>query len=321
MREEYAGELVGISYARSYKELDMWKRFLDVLEVNYIISDKNLDDAANLASERFRYAGDYCFTRRATLGEYIFLVEEKNCQILLVASRVVEGNTKCNTTRYVPLQIAGYYSEKEIRVIDAPISTDEKVSRMELYKLGKQFSDDEIKIQRAIDSWFTPKTSVKKRKGIKKDSVNLFFIGGAPFHFSFSDPNSYMTRYLRDRLGVNVVGPKSASEIKNFKIFREAYRTVYPSNLVLPDRQAYWVRENILASYLNVRDEIDGVVFVRDKYCTCKIEEINLLHQIIEKDNCPNIVVDYREEARTTVETTLEAFIEMIKMKRRGGVV
>ena len=80
---------------------------------------------------------------------------------------------------------------------------------------------------------------------------------------------------------------------------------------------AYWERPTILGTLLNVKDEIDGVIFVRDKYCVCKIEEIDLLKQIVDKEKLPFIVIDYREENRVTTETVLETFVEMLRMRRQ----
>lgn len=315
---KYKGELVGLSYARSYKEIEMWKNFLETLKVKYKVSSLALNKAAEIGQQRFRYAQEYCYTRKVTLGEYVNLVENEGCNILLVASRVVEGNIKCNTTRYVPLQISEYYKDEGIKVIDAPVSTDERKARQQLYKLAEYFSDEELLIENAVEQWFAnPKVS-KRKKGIDKDKINIFFMGGAPFHFSFSDPESYMTRYLREHLDVNVVGPKSASEEKNVRVYRDAYKRVYHDNLINCDREAYWARPAVLATYLNVKDNIDGVIFVRDKYCTCKMEELDLIHEIINKEGCPNIVVDYREESRSSIETVLETFIEMIKLGRKA---
>lgn len=317
---KYNNQLVGISYSRSYKELDMWKRFLNALEVNYCISDINLNEAVELATDNFIYANEYCFTRKATLGEYLYLVNEKKCEIILVAARVVEGNIKCNTTRFMAPQISEYFGDK-VYVIDSAITTDISLASQQLKTLASFFSSDEEKIQKAIDAWFLKDLPKKSKKGIKDGCINILFIGGAPFHFSFSDQESYMTRYLRDKLSVNVIGPKTSSEIKNPNIYRKAYKRIYNNNIFYQDRNSYWVRSVVLASYYAVKDKIDGVIFVRDKYCTAKIEEIDLLQKIIEEDKCPSIIVDYRAEARTSVETVLETFVEMLEWKRKKSCI
>ncbi|MCR5753924.1 MAG: hypothetical protein K6G30_03780 [Acetatifactor sp.] len=306
--------LVGMSYARSFKELGRWKAFLNELGIDYVISDKNLHEAAASADKRFRYSQEYCFTRRATLGEYVYLVEEVGCNILMAASRVVEGNAKCNTIRYVPAQIAEYYREKNIKVIDACISTNKTKAFEQLKCVARYLVDDEERIVNAASAWLEYAQENVKKRVLVEGAPTIFIIGSASFHFSLEGP-SYMTRYLTEKLNVNLVGPKTASDKKNAKIYREAYAKVYHKNLLNVDRMTYWDRPTILGTLLNVKESIDGVIFVRDKYCACKIEEVDFLQQIIDRENIPNIVIDYREENRTTTETILETFVEMIRNK------
>lgn len=306
--------LVGMSYARTFKDLGRWQAFLNELGIDYVISNKDLHEATMIADKRFRYSQDYCFTRRATLGEYVYLIEDVGCNVLITGSRVVEGNAKCNTIRYVPSQIAEYYRDRNIMVIDACISTNEKKAFEQLKNVASYLIKYEEVAEKAALAWLQYKGEEVKKRAIWEGVPTLFIIGSASFHFSLDGP-SYMTRYLSEKLKVNLIGPKNASKEKNSKVYREAYGKIYHKNIVNADRTAYWERPTILGTFLNVKNSVDGVVFVRDKYCTCKIEELDILQRIVEKENIPNIVIDYREENRTTTETMLETFVEMVKCK------
>ncbi len=307
--------LVGISYARTYKILARWEAFLKVLDVPYHVSDMDLHDAAAIADKRFIYAREYCFTRRATLGEYVNLVEEVGCNVLLTGCQLVEGNEKCNTIRYVPTQIAEYYKDRDVTVIDACISTNAKVAGNQLEKIALCFTEDKELAQKAVEAWFAVKETKQSPIIHFDNEPTIFMVGSAAFHFNIA--GSYMTRFLNEKLRANIVGPESASKTKNSLIYREAYKKIYHKNIINIDRVAYWERPTILGTLLNVKDEIDGVIFVRDKYCVCKIEEIDLLKQIVDKEKLPFIVIDYREENRVTTETVLETFVEMLRMRRQ----
>ena len=247
--------LVGLSYARSYKELARWKLFLDELNVKYCISDMDLRSAAEVGDKVFRYAADYCFTRRATLGEYINLVENKQCIVLLTASRYVEGNVKCNTIRFVPTQIAEHYRDRDITVLDACISTREEIAKKQLMDVAKYFSEDKDKIEEAASKWLNYKSQNKKTNIEKGDKITIFIFGSAPFHLSCNSAG-YMNNFLTDKLGVYIVDAKNASEIKNSKCFRKAYKLLNHNNLLNTDRQMYWERPTVLSAFFNVMDEV-----------------------------------------------------------------
>ena len=125
-----------------------------------------------------------------------------------------------------------------------------------------------------------------------------------------------MTRYLVTKHDVNLIGPKTASDQKDVRIYMKAYKYLFTDYIDSPDQNSYWFRASVMASYMMVKDKIDGVIFTRDKYCTAKIEEIDLLQSVIQKDNIPNIVIDYRYESKTTVETVVDTFVEMLKWKK-----
>ena len=61
---------------------------------------------------------------------------------------------------------------------------------------------------------------------------------------------------------------------------------------------------------------VDGIIFVRDCYCNAGIEEINILQNIVKDMKIPSIIVNYNLEAQSSVETSLETFVEMLEWRK-----
>ena len=304
---------VGISYARSYKEIDKWKEFFRILQVEYQLPTIDVNQAVEIAKREFRYSDEYCFTRKATLGEYISLVND-GCDTLVVISRIDNINNPCNTTRYVAAQIEEYYN-KQIRVIDCQISCNnqKKVLKELAYKLGIY---DDVIIEKAIIGFCDIKNVAGTKKEIVKNKINLLFLGGAPFLFSFSNTNTYMTKFLTEKLNVNIIGPKNLMDLRTNDDYIYGKNRIYNRELDCEYDEDFWPRKKIMAAIKQFMPMIDGVLLVRDKYCMGKMEEVDYFSKVLQNDDVRYLVVDYSMESQTTVETLLETFVQMIELEK-----
>ena len=303
---------IGISYARTFKEIDRWKEFSRDLGIELVTADITLDDAVKLANGVFRYSKEYCYTRKATLGEYLWLWEH-GVRELLVVSRYVKGNNPCNTTRYLAAQLYEYLPDVHIIDVQIEKETEDKV----LVEFAKKYSNDNTSVKNALQTWHDYKPKKKNKVQLLKDKPNILFLGGAPFLFSYTNKNTYMTNFLL-RLGVNLVGPKDFLELQESQERLKGLERISGVEYIGEDfQECFWPREKIMASIYQLKNRIDGVILVRDKYCMGKMEEVDFFKKIIDKENIPSIVVDYRSEAIYSTMTLLETFVEMIKWREK----
>lgn len=308
---------VGMSLERSPGSIKKWKTFFEVLGVECIVSDLQPEKAAKKAEKVFKYCMDYCFFRKSCLGQYIDLIE-KGIKILIVPVKIKDEHLACNSSRFMATELAEYYRD-EIAVVNAKIYTSDK-KMIDIRRIAELFCDSEILIERALSVW---KNKGEHRKNVFLDSGNYYkkditvmVIGKINHFFDYTDINSPMMRYLTKKIGVKVVDPENVPH-SDYRAFKKAYRIINDAKLLLRDnRDTYWPEEYIMTSVCASKEYVDGIIFVRDCYCNAGIEEINLLQSIIKNMGIPSIIINYNLEAQSSVETSLETFIEMLEWKK-----
>lgn len=306
--------IVGTSYARSYKEINKWISFFETLNIKLVIPNITLEHAVKKANDNFKYANEYCYTRKATLGEYVKLAEE-GCDTLLLISRIDSINNPCNTTRYLAAQLNEFFKGSK-RVIDCQITKENEKSQ--LYKLAKIFDVvDEEKIYDAYQNFLKTENKKATNRNIDSSKINLLFLGGAPFLFSFSNLNTPMTNFLVNQLNVNIIGPKNIVESRTPEDYNYGLNRTYNCELEREFTECFWPRNKILAAIHQLNKLVDGIILVRDKYCMGKMEEVEYFSLYLANENIPYLVVDYSNEAQTTYETMLETFVEMLEWRKK----
>lgn len=282
--------------------------------IKLILPSITIEDAVKKANDNFRYASEYCYTRKATLGEYIKLAEEE-CDFLLVISRIDNINNPCNTTRYIAAQLNEYFNNSK-KIIDCQISKSNE--ELQLKKVAQKLGiRDAERIDDAIKKFKNTENRKATIKTLDDSKINLLFLGGAPFLFSFSDISTPMTKYLVERLNVNIIGPKNIMEKRTTEDYSYGCNRIYESELASEYTECFWPRKKIAAAIHQFREVIDGVLLVRDKYCMGKMEEVEYFSLCLENEKIPYLVVDYSVEAQTTFETMLETFVEMLDWKKK----
>ncbi len=305
--------VVGTSYARSYKEIKKWSNFFETIGIELLLPNITIENAVKIANDNFKYASEYCYTRKATLGEYVKLAQD-GCDILLVISRVDNINNPCNTTRYLAAQLNEFFNNTK-RIIDCQISKNNE--RKQLNNLARLLGiTDDLIIDNAIEAFINTENRKATNRSIDIGKINLLFLGGAPFLFSFSNVNTPMTKYLVERLNVNIIGPKNIMEGRSEEDYEYGKKRIYNSELPKEYTECFWPREKITAAIHQFKNIIDGVLLVRDKYCMGKMEEVEYFSLYLENEKIPYLVVDYSTEAQTTFETMLETFIEMLEWRK-----
>ena len=142
--------VVGTSYARSYKEIKKWSNFFETIGIELLLPNITIENAVKIANDNFKYASEYCYTRKATLGEYVKLAQD-GCDILLVISRVDNINNPCNTTRYLAAQLNEFFNNTK-RIIDCQISKNNE--RKQLNNLARLLGiTDDLIIDNAIEAF------------------------------------------------------------------------------------------------------------------------------------------------------------------------
>ena len=307
---------IGMSLDRSPGKIIKWKSFFEILGVDCVISSLSPEKAAKKAEEVFPYAMNYCFFRKTCLGQYIDLVE-KDIRTIFIPVKIKDGYLVCNSTRFMATEIAEFYKDK-VQVINANIYTSGKKLE-EIERIARLFSDDEEKIAEALALWNIEEES-RKNNFAKKISdetrPTIMVIGKINHLFDYTDKDSPCMKYLVDKLCVNLIEPENEPH-SNLLLFKKAYSIVHESRLALDkNRKAYWPEELIVSSIISNQSNIDGIMFVRDCFCSAASEEINLLQSIVKDLKIPSLIINYNIEAQSSVETAMETFVEMLEWRK-----
>lgn len=319
MNNQELDKTVGMSLERSPGSIKKWVEFFDILGVKCVISDLQPEKAAQKAERVFKYSLDYCFFRKSCLGQYVDLIE-KGIKTIIIPVKIKDGHLACNSSRFMATEVAEYYRDK-VTVINVYSYTSEK--KMEdLRRIAMMYCDSQETIEKALSVWENRRESRKNAflnsgKQYKKN-LTLMVIGKINHFFDYTSLDSPMMRYLTEKIGVKVVDPENVPH-DNLSCMKKAYRLINGADLrIKNNRESYWPEEYILTSVLASQNVVDGILFVRDAYCNAGIEEINILQNIIKELKIPSLIVNYNLEAQSSIETSLETFVEMLEWKKTG---
>jgi predicted nucleotide-binding protein (sugar kinase/HSP70/actin superfamily) len=318
MSKRELSKTVGLSLERSPGSIGKWKKFFEILGVECAVSDLQPEKAAKKAEKVFKYSLDYCFFRKSCLGQYIDLIE-RGIKTIVVPVKIKDGHLACNSSRFMATEVAEYY-RTEVDVINAMMYTSDK-KMTDLRNIAELFCNDEETIEKALEVWRSTERETRKNVFLSEDrkfkrDITVMVVGKINHFFDYTDATSPMMRYLAERLGVKVVDPENVPH-SDFKDFKKAYRTVHEVGLSFKkNRDTYWPEEYIVTSMYSSQNFVDGIIFVRDCYCNAGIEEINILQNIVKDMKIPSIIVNYNLEAQSSVETSLETFVEMLEWRK-----
>ena len=318
--EPYRGQTVGMARERSPGSIKDWAKFLSVLQVPLQISELAVEKAAELSTRHFRSSSDYCFFRKSCLGQYVNLVQDFGCRLILVPVKKKPGLLSCNASRFMATEVAHYFDELNVTVVNCPVSTERSARLAELRRVAEYFRPrDQELIESALAT--VPKTAHRRTNvyDISKGphQLTIMQIGKVNRFFDYTDPSSPVEKFLADKLNVRIVDPETVGGRKIGQ-YRRAVELVRQAKHALPrNRESYWPEHLVAHSLLSVRDRIDGVVLVRDCFCNAGIEEINVLERIVRQIGLPQLTIAYNPRSQSNVETALETFVEMVRWKKQ----
>lgn len=304
--------LVGLSHERVSQTYHKWIEVLDALGVDYIISKLEPEIATQKANKVFRNAPYHCICRNTMLGQYIDLIE-RGADTLLVPTRdKEEGIMICDSTRQVPMELANVYG-KQVKIIN-PILGDDLAERGRVLcklarKLGKPEKENEM-----LSIWNEKykRENLFLANGEKKD-ITILLVGRIDHYMDYTDCDSSLMKTLVHGLNINIITP-SMIEIKKNYIIRDDIIQIGKVN------HRYWDSKNIINAFYNGRDQFDGVLFIHDANCVISTEEIDYIISKIKKFNVPSYVLNFNVGTLASAETALEAFVDMIVLKKKNGV-
>jgi len=307
--------IVGLSSERSPSGIKQWVKFLDILNIEYMVSDIDISVSAKQADSFFNFSTEYCFFRRSCLGQYLDLIR-RGCNTILVPVKYKDDYNNCNATRFMAKELSAVFSP-EVEIISAEVHTDPYMRRKELMSVAKYLSQDSSLILKAIDEWdFTDHARVNVFANYDdKEKISIMIIGKMNRIFDYTYIQSPLCRFMSDVLNVNILDPETMPYRDMAQVDR-ARKLIMDSNISHGNDNTHWPHELILHSVVSNLNKIDGIVFLRDCFCISGLEDIKILQQIVNKLNIPNIICSFNMESRTTTETILETFTEMLKFNR-----
>lgn len=304
---------LGLSIERVRLTSKFWLQYLDALGIEYVTTDIKQEDARDLANKYFENSQYHCLSRNVVLGQYAYLVEQGVDSLLVPSRAKSESLLICDSVRFAPNELSLKFGDK-VKIYN-PIVGDNADERFKvLYKLALQLGASEEVACLSAATW---KEDYKRNNYYanndgKNDKIML--VGRVDHFMDYANENSSLMKLLTDELGVGIVTP-SMIDIKKRYLIRDNYRQLGG------DRLTYWNRSYIVNSLYNAQDYIDGVLLIHDSQCLISTEEIQYLVHHIRKIGIPYYVLSIEHGALASAETSLEAFVDMIRIKKGSAIV
>lgn len=323
--EERNSMIVGISKIRSARRLyieEFWMKIFTILGINPIISDLDLMLSYEKGKQFLSNSNGYCMFRCLDVGQHVDLIENHNCNCLVLLSVREKGKRACSVENYVAEHLAVKYPDVQIINFFLYLDDEDKRER-ELEKLAKYFTDDESKIEMIKRAW--PKEFVDGNVYYpfsEPGKINLFILGDMYHFLNPRMKNSTYVDILYKKLNCNIITPTDL-EPSGMLQYRKAYKKL---KRMLPNLEGefehYWrdvKKIHILDCLLFRKDQIDGVLLVSDIWCEMFKEEIPMIIKVLEELEIPYYNLVFNMDSLSTIDTVLESFAETLmerKMER-----
>lgn len=300
---------LGLSMERVRQTVGYWINYLDTLKVDYFITDISPEKSRCLANYHFENSQSHCLSRNIVLGQYVDLIQ-KGADSLLVPSRAKQEEfLVCDSIRFVPAELSLKFGD-QVKIFNPVIGDDQETRYQLLYKLAKQFGVDDQTAIIGAESWRGEYSRVNHfAKDNRTKSETVMLIGRVDHFMDYTNENSSLMHLLTDVLNVDIITP-SMVKIQKRYLIKDNFRQLGG------ERFTYWNRSYILNAVYNCKDDIDGVLLIHDAHCMISMEEIQYLVHYINKAGLPNYVLSINHNSLISAETSLEAFVDMIRFKK-----
>jgi predicted nucleotide-binding protein (sugar kinase/HSP70/actin superfamily) len=320
---------VGIPRALLYYQYyPMWKRFFEELGAEVIVSPPTTQ--AMLAAGSSRVVADTCLPVKAYCGHVLALVDKCDCIFIPALRSIKRKIFNCSKFLGLPDMTRAVIPEcPPILDIDIDVNKGKRKLYQAIYKLGRRFSWDPLKIRRAalaawaahqeyqelmVDQCLTPPQAIARISGEET------------------------THSSRDRAEIALVGHPYLlyDELINHRLIHRleqaGYRVLTPE-MVTPEQletavagltgRPYWTyEEEVVGSgghYLG--SEVEGVIGVVAFGCGPDSLMMDMVQrQAIKLGTTPFMSLTLEEHtAEAGIVTRLEAFLDMIERRKRKG--
>lgn len=319
---------IGISQIRSARRpyiLKFWNKVFEILEVKPIISDMDLLTSYELGKQFLSSCNGYCLFRCLDVGQHVDLVENHNCNCIILLSIREKEKRACSVENYVAEHLAIRYPN--VKVINFFLYIDEKEKReKELEKLAKYFTDDVDKISRIKEAW--PTSFVDENIYYKKcedGKLNLLILGDMYYFLNPRMENSMYVDILCKKLNCNIITPTDikSTGVKGRKDALKKLKELAPE--INGNFKHYWRKIkmlHIIDCIVSQKDNIDGVLLVSDIWCEMFKEEVPLVVKLLEELEIPYYNLIFNMDSLSTIDTILESFVEtLIERKNENGSI
>lgn len=320
---------VGIPRALLYYQYyPMWKVFFEALGAEVVVSPPTTSEI--VASGCSRLSAEICLPVRIFCGHALFLVNK--CDYVFVPSiRSVEKRAyNCPKFIGLPDLIRANVAESPpILDPDIDVNRSRRELYLSIYKLAQVFTDNPIKIKKAVDKALRVHSEYRMQMSVQKltppQAIEQMFSGskiikirefisditlaliGHPYLLYDEYSNHRLTAKL-ERNGVNILFPEMINE-------KEQH-----SHLVQLVGSPYWTYEGevIGAGEYYLRKGTDGVISVAAFGCGPDSLMLELVRRRAQKLNKPflNLVID-EHTAEAGLITRLDAFVDMVRWRKR----
>ena len=313
-----------------YQYYPMWKTFFENLGVEVVLSPPTT--RAMLASGSSRVVPDTCLPVKVFIGHVLSLVKECDFIFIPAICSVQQRVYNCSKFLGLPDMTRAVVPESPpILEIEIDINRDKRKLYEAIYKLGRKFSCNPLKIRRAaLAAWRAHLDYLRVMSG-QKIMPPLALEGMAGAHGKASCANP-----VTPRASIAVIGHPYLlyDELVNHRLIhrlqQENIRVLTPemaapgeleTHINRMSGRAYWTyeREVVGAGGYYLNSEVEGVIGVMTFGCGPDSLMMEVVHREAARLGSPAFMSLTLEEhtAEAGMLTRLEAFLDMIHRKER----
>lgn len=283
-----------------YYYADIWKSFLENLDIPYMISPESNKDIMDRGLKKSE--SEMCLAFKNYIGHIDYLKDK--CKYILVPriSNFNSSNQTC-TNFWASFDIVNNLFENEIISYNIDEENGETLKKG-LFKIGKFFGKNKSQIAKAY-AMALYSYNIKRKKDIECNLNKLEKSG--PKVLIVSHPyNTYDCL-----IGKNIIKYLKKQNIT--VIYSDKFDSKITSNLskkISKDLYFKYSKDSI-GSIIYSFDKIDGIIFISSFPCAPDSLVNELVIRKIKKPNI-NIIID-ENDSFTGIETRLESFIDVIR--------
>lgn len=289
-----------------YRYGDLWKTFLEELEVDYIVSPETTKD---MVQQGMHYAIDEaCLSSKVYLGHVSWLLDR--CDAILIPRITHVGNDGIVCTKFMAMYdiVASTFRDRKVNLLYYNVDDQDDGEMGAFLKMGKFLGRKKARVAYA---YLVAKQAeramllqhVKEQQTLLQSKQIKILLVGHAYNVYDKYVGAPVLRALQEMGAVPVLADKAPK--------KEAVEASYRLSDSLP-----WAFNRELVGAIELyRHQVDGIILMSTFPCGPDSLVNDIILRRVKDKPILNLMMD-GQEGSAGMETRLESFIDIIQFKR-----